>query len=158
MHFRMLRGHRPLRISRCALPFILLFLFAAGTACSDQSREPVIHPVENANFKAGGDPKCIYTAVEAGDPSTGPSTVLMKADKGCFVRWHYHTAEQQLMLIKGELRVDMALMPSATIGPGGYILIPGKAKHQFTCTRKSECLLFLTMDRPFDSTWAPLGQ
>jgi quercetin dioxygenase-like cupin family protein len=140
------------------LPFALLLLFVGTTASSDQPREPIIHPVENANFKSGDDPTCIATALEAGDPSAGASTVLIKANKGCFVRWHFHTAEQQLMLIKGELKVDMAMMPSATIGPGGFILIPSKMKHQLTCSRKSDCFLFLTMDRPFDSTWAPLGQ
>lgn len=154
---RLLRADSLVRFGHWVMP-LAMFFCAAGTASSDQSREPIVHPIENANFKAADDPKCIYTAVEAGDPSSGPSTVLLKADKGCFVRWHVHTAEQQLMVIKGELKVDLALTPSATIGPGGYILIPGKTKHQLTCGRKSECLMFLTMDRPFDSTWAPLAQ
>jgi hypothetical protein len=70
------------------LPFALLLLFVGTTASSDQPREPIIHPVENANFKSGDDPTCIATALEAGDPSAGASTVLIKANKGCFVRWH----------------------------------------------------------------------
>jgi quercetin dioxygenase-like cupin family protein len=154
---RLLRADSLFRFAYCVLPLSLCFC-AATTVSSDLSREPIVHPVENANFKAVADPKCAYTAVEAGDPAAGPSTVLMKADKGCFVRWHVHSAEQQLMVIKGEVRVDIALTPTATLGPGGYVLIPGKTKHQITCGRKSECLLFLTMDRPFDSSWTQLGQ
>jgi quercetin dioxygenase-like cupin family protein len=154
---RLLRADSLARFVHRLLPFALFFCFA-GAVSSDQSREPIIHPIENANYKTVADPKCVYTAVEAGDPSSGPSTVLLKADKGCFVRWHVHTAEQQLMVIKGEVKIDIALTPSATLGPGGYVLIPGKTKHQLTCGRKSECLMFLTMDRAFDSAWAPLGQ
>jgi quercetin dioxygenase-like cupin family protein len=154
---RLLHADSLVMFVRWVLALSLLF-FTARTVSSDQSREPIVHPIENANFKAVADPKCVYTAVEAGDPAAGPSTVLMKADKGCFVRWHVHSAEQQLMVIKGEVRVDIALTPTATLGPGGYVLIPGKTKHQITCGRKSECLLFLTMDRPFDSSWTPLGQ
>jgi quercetin dioxygenase-like cupin family protein len=154
---RLLRADSLARFFRCALP-LALFFCAASAVSSDQAREPIVHPIENANFKAVADPKCVYTAVEGGDPSAGPSTVLMKADKGCFVRWHVHTAEQQVMVIKGEVRVDIAMTPTATLGPGGYVLIPSKTKHQITCGRKSECLLFLTMDRAFDSAWMPLGQ
>jgi quercetin dioxygenase-like cupin family protein len=157
MHLPFLRNDRAVKNILLALPFTLLFLGVVRTDSSDQPREPVVHPVENANFKSAEDPKCISTAVEAGDPSTGPSTVLLKIAKGCFVRWHMHTADQQMMLIKGELKVDLAMTPSATLGPGGYVLIPGRVKQQFTCERKSECLLFVTLDRPYDSSWAPLG-
>jgi quercetin dioxygenase-like cupin family protein len=156
MRFLLLYG-RPARNALCALPFVLLFLCVATTASSDQPREAIVHPLQNANFKSTDDPACLSTAVEVGDPSRGPSTVLLKAKKGCFVRWHYHSADHELMLIKGELRVDISMLPSATLGPGGYVFIPSKLKHDFTCTRKSECLIFLTMDRPFDNTWASLG-
>lgn len=73
------------------------------------------------------------------------------------MRWHFHSAEEQLIVVKGELKVEMTTMPAAILGPGGFALIPSREKHQFTCTRKSECLMFLIIDRPFDSTWVSPG-
>jgi quercetin dioxygenase-like cupin family protein len=129
-----------------------------GTPASyDEPREAIVHPLANANFASDGDPACLSSAVEVGNPSSGPSTILLKADRGCVIRWHFHSAEEQLMVIKGELKIEMVSIPSVTLGPGGFVLIPSKAKHQFTCSRKSECLLFLTIDRPFDGTWVKPG-
>ena len=140
------------------MPCLLLLVGVTKTESSDErTRTAIVHPLANANFKISGDPSCLSTAVEVGDPSTGPATILLKATKGCVVRWHFHTAEEQIMVVKGEFKVEMISMPAAVLVPGGFTLIPSKEKHQFTCTHRSECLLFLTIDRPFDSTWVTLG-
>ncbi len=137
-----------------ALSCMSLLIGARRTESLDgPPRKAIVHPLANANFKTSGDPACLSTAVELGNPETGLSTILLQSRKGCLVRWHFHTAEEQLMVVKGEVKVEMTSMPATTLGPGGFTLIPSKEKHQFTCTRKSECLVFLTIDRPFDSTW-----
>ena len=136
------------------IPLLLSFTSAATTASSDEPRPAaVLHPLANANFKPTNDPACLATAVEVGDPSRGPSTVLLKANRGCVVRWHFHSAEEQLMVIKGELKIEETSMPATTLSAGGFALIPSKEKHEFTCTYKSECLFFLMIDRAYDSSW-----
>ena len=156
-----LPGNTCYKLSISVLSFIPLFLgftSAATTASSDEPRPAaVLHPLANANFKSTSDPVCLATAVEVGDPSRGPSTVLLKANRGCVVRWHFHSAEEQLMVIKGELKIEETRTPATTLGPGGFAMIPSKEKHQFTCTHKSECLFFLTIDRAYDSTWVRPG-
>ena len=140
------------------IPFFLGFTSAVTTASSDEPPPAaVLHPLANANFKSTNDPVCLATAVEVGDPSRGPSTVLLKANRGCVVRWHFHSAEEQLLVIKGELKIEETNMPATTLSPGGFALIPRKEKHQFTCSHKSECLFFLTIDRAYDSTWVRPG-
>ncbi len=135
-----------------AVAFAMLLAGVATAATSDAPREAIIHPLANANFKSVSDLACLGTAVEVGDPGSGPSSVLLKADKNCATSWHFHSAEEQLMVIKGELKIETGDLQTATLGPGGFALLPSKAKHRFTCSRKSECLWFLMMDRKFDST------
>lgn len=70
----------------------VLLVVTATSASSDSPREPVIHPLQNAKFASASDLTCLSTAVEAGNPSTGPSAVLVKMEKGCIYAWHFHTA------------------------------------------------------------------
>jgi hypothetical protein len=37
---------------------------------------------------------------------------------------------------------------NATLGPGGYAMLPGKHVHQFTCS--SACSAFVSSDEAFD--------
>jgi quercetin dioxygenase-like cupin family protein len=129
----------------------VLLVIIASSASSDSPREAIIHPLQNANFASHSDLPCLSTAVEAGDPSTGPSAVLVKMEKGCIYAWHFHTAVEELIVIKGELKVEMFSMPPAILGPGGYAQVPSNEKHQYTCSAKSECVWFVRIDRVFDS-------
>jgi len=133
-------------ISVCAL-----LVIAAMSASSDSQREAIIHPLQNANFVSATEPACISTAVEAGNPATGPSAVLVKMEKGCTDSWHFHMAAEELIVIKGELKIETFSMPPAILGPGGYAQIPSNEKHQFTCSAKSECLTFVRIDRAYES-------
>ncbi len=134
-----------------AISLGLLLVIAAASAASDSPREAIIHPLQNANFASASDLPCLSTAVEAGNPSTGPSAVLVKMEKGCMASWHFHTAAEELIVIKGELKVEMASMPQAILGPGGYAQVPSNERHQYACSAKGECLWFVRIDRAFDS-------
>lgn len=152
-------------IRSAALPAILLFAIAVtassstpsalrlsrGNAASpDVRREVKIQPFENAHYKNTKDLPCLGNAVEDGNPDTEASTVLIKMEKGCAAEWHYHTAETQLMIVEGQLTVQTFSTPAATLGPGGYFLIPSKERFQYSCGKKSKCVFFLALDRPFD--------
>jgi quercetin dioxygenase-like cupin family protein len=144
----------------CILPLAIALLAAAVLAQQNGDKTlhvPIVHPLANANFASDRDPACLSSAVEVGDPDSGPSTILIKEEPGCVVRWHFHSAEQQMMVIKGELKAEMSTVPATVLGPGGFILIPSKEKHQFTCASKSECLFFLTIEGRFDNQWVNPG-
>jgi quercetin dioxygenase-like cupin family protein len=129
----------------------VLLICAATSASSDSPREPVIHPLQNANFASHSDIPCLSTALEAGNPDTGPSAVLVKMEKGCVYSWHFHAAVEEIIVIKGEFKVEMFSMPPAVLGPGGYVQVPSNEKHQYSCSAKGECLWFVRIDRVFDS-------
>ena len=134
-----------------AISLGVFLVVAATSASSDSPREAIIHPLQNANFSSASDLPCLSTAVEAGNPATGPSAVLVKMGKGCMASWHFHTAAEELIVIKGELKVEMFSLPLAILGPGGYAQVPSNEKHQYTCSAKGECLWFVRIDRAFDS-------
>jgi quercetin dioxygenase-like cupin family protein len=72
-------------------------------------------------------------------------------EKGCIYAWHFHSAVEEIIVIKGELRVEMFSMPPAILGPGGYAQVPSNEKHQYACSANGECLWFVRIDRAFDS-------
>jgi quercetin dioxygenase-like cupin family protein len=73
------------------------------------------------------------------------------------VGWHYHTAEEQLVVIRGLVLTEMDGMASSTLGPGGFALMPSKKHHQFSCRSDSDCLMMVSFDRPYDIFWVKEG-
>ena len=78
----------------------------------------------------------------------------MKATPKCVVSPHYHTAEEQLIIVKGNVSTGMEGMKDTVLGPGGFAMMPSKAMHWFTCKSKDTCLMFVTFDRTYDIVWA----
>lgn len=115
------------------------------------------HPVANdfskVKFGQDEDVKCLLNATETGDPDTGPSTIILKAPPNCLVPWHSHTAQEQLMIVRGEVLTEMEGMHRVTLGPGGFASMLSRQKHQFACGAKEECIMFVTFDRKYDIFW-----
>ena len=136
-----------------AAPAILLA--AVGVSLQGQTAaHGVVTPLASANLVFDGEPACLKVARENGDPDIGASTFLLEAPSGCVVPAHYHTAEEQLMVVRGDVLTGMDGMPETTMGPGGFAMMPCKAMHWFTCKSKDTCLMFVTFDRKYDIVWA----
>ena len=131
---------------------ILGGLVLAPVVNADQMKGAT-HPLGSLRFEADSDVKCLLSAVEAGDPNTGPSTIILKAPAGCDVPWHFHTAQEQAIVIRGTVRMEMAGSPAKLLGSGGFALMPGKVPHQFACGRQAECLIVVLFDGKYDITW-----
>ena len=126
---------------------------ALSVACSAWGQGMVDHAVgqniAETQFSAfPGLPSCTPGAVKSGDPAKGPSIILAKADTGCTVPWHWHSANEHLMMVKGVARLDMKSGKPITLRAGGYAMLPGKHVHQFVCT--SLCVFYVHSDRAFD--------
>jgi anti-sigma factor ChrR (cupin superfamily) len=130
---------------------------AADVAAASASMPGVVKPLESQQFTPDDDVKCLSDALEAGDPSKGPSTFLLKAPPGCLVRWHYHTATEQVTVIRGSLEMEMTDHGPAILGAGGFAAMPGKMAHQFVCRGRRACLLLVTFDAPYDIFWGKTG-
>src|SRR5216684_3818131 len=71
----------------------------------------VVTPLASANLVFDGEPACLKVARENGDPDIGASTFLLEAPSGCVVPAHYHTAEEELMVVRGDVLTGMDGMP-----------------------------------------------
>jgi quercetin dioxygenase-like cupin family protein len=111
------------------------------------------HPLESIRFEADSDVKCLLSAVETGDPNTGPSTIVLKAPAGCVVPWHFHTAQEQAVVIQGVVKMEMPDSPATLLGPGGFAVMRGKVPHQFACAPKVACLIMVSFDATYDIVW-----
>ena len=138
----------------CLAPLAILL---AAVVASPQTQTPphgVVTPLASAKLVFDGEPACLKVARENGDPDKGASTFLLEAAPGCVVPAHYHTAEEQLFVVRGDVLTGMDGMSEATLGPGGFAMMPSKAMHWFTCHSKDACLMFVTFDRTYDIVWA----
>ena len=147
------------RTTKMLLGFAALMLLLAAFGASSRgqgqtSPHGVVTPLASANLVFDGEPACLKVARENGDPDKGPSTFLLEAPSGCVVPPHYHTAEEQLIVVRGDVLTGMEGMAEATLGPGGFAMMPSKAMHWFTCKSKDACLMFVTFDRTYDIVWA----
>jgi quercetin dioxygenase-like cupin family protein len=134
---------------------VLLVAVAASSRGQEQiSKRGIVTPLASANLVFDGEPACLKVARENGDPDKGASTFLLEAPSGCVVPAHYHTAEEQLMVVQGDVLTGMDGMAEVTLGRGGFAMMPSKAMHWFTCKSKNTCLMFVTFDRTYDIVWA----
>jgi quercetin dioxygenase-like cupin family protein len=134
--------------------WIASFAIVICPGIASQTTKPgLVRALSNVKFEADDDVACLLSATETGDPATGPSTIILKAAPKCAVRWHKHTAEEQLIVSQGSVLTEMEGMPAETLNAGGFALMPGKVKHRFSCQSKTECILFVTFDGKYDIVW-----
>jgi|HubBroStandDraft_2_1064218.scaffolds.fasta_scaffold246098_2 quercetin dioxygenase-like cupin family protein len=125
----------------------------AALAAAAPAAAHAITPLKDAPFSQDEDVKCLESALETGNPDTGPSTFLLKAPAGCRVPAHYHSAQEQLIVVRGSVATGMKGMRSVTLTAGGFAVMPGKAVHWFSCEGKNPCLMVVTFDQKYDIVW-----
>ncbi len=106
---------RTTRIVLGLAPLVIL-LVAVGAASRGQgqtSPHGIVTPLAGANLVFDGEPACLKVARENGNPDKGASTFLLEAPSGCVVPAHYHTAEEQLMVVRGDVLTGMRLCHDA---------------------------------------------
>ena len=93
-------------------------------------------------------PGCASAAILRGNPRWGAAWVLLKLASGCRVPWHWHSANETLVVISGRGALSMKDGPPLQFAPGAYASLPSHHQHQANCTRT--CLLFNGADAAFD--------
>ncbi len=100
-------------------------------------------------------PGCATAAVAQGDPSKGASFILAKAGTNCVIPWHWHNANETVMMVSGEARLDIKDGNPITISQGGNALLPSMHIHRFTCLKA--CTLYVHSDTVFDIHYVNAG-
>jgi len=134
-----------------------IVLFAGGAALAQGPAMGKLAPLSSVQFLPDSDVKCLSSAIEAGNPATGPSTLILKAPSGCVVPWHSHTAQEQILMITGTILAEMTGLSATTLGPGGFAAMARGMAHQFTC-QDTACLMFVTFDGAYDIFWGKGGR
>jgi quercetin dioxygenase-like cupin family protein len=146
-------SHRfPGKLLSVALP-ALLFFAAAASLSSQEQHHGVVRPLSDVKFEPDDDVQCLDSTLENGDPAKGASTFILHAAPNCKVPLHYHTAEEQLIVVRGDVETGMEGLTPRILKAGGFAMMPSKEKHRFTCKSKAGCLMFVTFDRTYDIFW-----
>ncbi|WP_028080714.1 cupin domain-containing protein [Solimonas soli] len=127
-------------------------LDASGGHAAEAAGKPVV--LENfsqAKFAAVPSlPECTKMVGMRGDPSKGPSSLMVKMDGGCAATLHWHTANEEMLILQGVARAQVAGQPEVELKAGAYMLLPAKSHHQFRCVSKEPCIIFDVADTIFD--------
>src|SRR3989441_2375268 len=120
---------------------LLPLLFATAAAQGDD--KPIVQNAAPGKFqKIPNLPDCITAAVEQGDPTKGASVLIVKGASGCRAPWHFHTPNEQLMMISGVGRVEMKGEQAVSLRTGGVAYAPVKHVDQFTCVGGARLFFF----------------
>lgn len=96
-----------------------------------------------------GMPTCAMGSVQSGDPATTGFILLARMKSGCVVPWHWHSAGEHLMIIGGQVSIQMKHDARPTkLTAGGFVRMPAHHPHHFRCVR--DCSLYVYSDGAFD--------
>ncbi len=120
-----------------------------GRAADPQPEPMLVVNPQTAKFEAIPDmPSCATGAIVRGSPRSGPAWVLLKLASGCRVPWHWHTANEDMVVISGKGTIDMTDGKPLQFVPGAFASLPSRHTHRASCTKA--CLLFSIADAAFD--------
>lgn len=126
----------------------LLFLLLGLTSFLAAQNMGVVSPSTSKFANLPGLPTCMTVSVLHGDPSQGPSTLLLKFTPGCSVPWHWHTANESIVLASGTGEAQMKGEQPMTMKAGDYLFLTAKGIHRFTA--KSAVYLYDMPEGTFD--------
>jgi Uncharacterized conserved protein, contains double-stranded beta-helix domain len=118
------------------------------TAQESADRPIAVDPATLKFEKIPNAPACATSAAVRGDPNKGPSVLLQKLSAGCRAPWHWHTPNEQVMMVSGSGQFEMKGAKPLQLVPGAYVFLPSHHVHRISCS--SDCVLFVASDTTFD--------
>ena len=125
-----------------------LLLAGAGSARAQQGQAVARNVAQDKFVTAPGAPTCTHGAVQQGDPRTGPSLLFVKTDAGCTFPWHWHSTDEQIMMVRGVAVLEVKGQKAVSLSPGGYAFVPAHQAHHVRCA--GPCEYFLQRSGPTD--------
>lgn len=143
------------------LPLAASILLCVGcTANPHNNPDPVmvVTSFEEAAFTPVNPdlPNGPQLSVLWGDPSTGPSAMLMKLTQGS-IPLHTHSADYHLVVLQGRMKhwgEKQTEADAKELGPGSYWFQPGDQIHGDSCLTE-ECLAHIVWSGKRDAKLAP---
>ena len=142
---------------RAVVAVSIVCCLAGGDVLAQRAGAGMARPLAAVPFMTDAEVACLRSALETGNPRAGPSTWILKAPPGCVVPWHQHAAQEQLMVVAGEVSAEMTGHQPTRLGPGGFAVMEGGMIHQFTCQSREPCVMFVAFDQAYDIKWGRDG-
>src|ERR1017187_3313809 len=135
------------RLGGCLLFVVLGFALITPLAAQSPDQMPYAALASTKFMALPVLPACMTISAQRGDPMKGAAVLLLKVKSGCIVPWHWHTANENLMMVSGSAKAEMS-DGANTLVAGDYLYLAGRQVHQFTCI--SSCVVFDVIDGAFD--------
>src|SRR4051812_2651498 len=101
---------------------LILFL-AHSTVGEESASHPVARNVGEMSFgPVPGLPTCAPGALQSGNPTKGPFIILGKLTAGCTIPWHWHSANEHLMVVSGVARLEPKEGNPVSLRAGGFAM------------------------------------
>ena len=138
-----------MRFALAGLSLLVLFASALITPLAAQSSDqmPYAALASTKFMTLPVLPSCMTISAQRGDPTKGAAVLLLQVKSGCVVPWHWHTANENLIMVSGKAKAEMSGGAQA-MAMGDYLYLAGREVHQFTCI--NSCLVFDVIDGAFD--------
>ncbi|HVR63840.1 MAG TPA: DUF4437 domain-containing protein [Polyangia bacterium] len=119
---------------------------AALAASKPSSRMPAADLKWEQPMGAGGP----SVAFASGDgKSKGPAEFFLKFPAGFDSGWHTHDANYSAVVIKGTMTAQAQGDAEIQLPSGSYFGEPGKKNHRNSCTKDSDCVIFVHSEKGF---------
>ena len=134
----------------CALwmTFGLALALAAAAPTHAADEMVAVNPQTLKFIPIPSMPSCATGGIVRGNPRWGAASVLLKLSSGCQVPWHWHTANEDMLVVSGQGMIEMQDGQPLKFAPGAYASLPSHHVHRASCSRT--CLLFSIADAAFD--------
>lgn len=147
-------------LSLSLIPSLLLCGGCATATPANPDPAMVVTPFEEATFTPVNPnlPDGPQLSVLWGDPSTGPSAMLMKLTTGS-IPLHTHSSDYHLVVLRGTMKhwgEEQTEADAQELGPGSYWFQPGNEDHGDSCLT-GECLVHIVWSGKRDAKLAPQG-
>ena len=124
-------------------------IFVGSTNASAQKKmkkQSVLWAADDIKWEAlQGGPPGVMSATLWGDQTKGAYGGLTKFPAGFKAPLHFHTNDMKVVVIKGAYTYK-----GKKYGPGSYLFVPGKDKHESGGVDDSESIFFIEQPGTFD--------
>lgn len=127
---------------------VLLVGLTSLVAAQDMGHMGVVSPSTSKFGNMAGLPTCLTLSVLHGDPTKGAAVILLKFAPGCSVPWHWHTANETLVLVSGTGSAQMKDGQPMAMKAGDFLYLAGKGIHRFSA--KTAVYMYDMPDGAFD--------
>lgn len=121
---------------------------AAGPANAGERSMTTTTPRTAKFTKVPGLPSCATVAMLRGNPRTEASVVFVKLAADCRVPWHWHTANEEILVVSGAGELEMKDGKPLQFQPGAYASLPSHHAHEAHCF--TTCVFTSIADGAFD--------